>query len=379
MTAARDTRRVAWAAATAVAVRGVTGSLNVASSLRWLHHHAAAGSDTGEGQRPHFVLVFPVLREQRLLAATVDHAAAMTAEWGDASLAVVTTEREHHERSHARAHRENLVEALHTGWQQARLVAEFAGVLPDDQLIELARQASGRSRAECAAAVEKMMTAVPSTPQLATELVAAAALRDGVEARHYHHPHPGAGMVHQVNHAAEAEIRRLVSEGVARQRIWIAVYNADSRPEPASLSTAAATIAERAAQGSPARVMQQSALFTANLARLGDGAAGAFLTGAALLQSRWTLAREVPRLRRQARQARHAPRWARWWPRLAHCVGHGLFVRADAFATWGGLPEATMNEDLAFGYLQCADGTPIEALPVLEWADTAEIPRGVIR
>lgn len=63
---------------------------------------------------------------------------------------------------------------------------------------------------------------------------------------------------------------------------------------------------------------------------------------------RWRLVREIPRLRRQARQARTG---RVRWPRLAHCVGHGLFVRGDEFLAWGGLPTETMNEDLAFGYL----------------------------
>ncbi|MGH3253161.1 MAG: glycosyltransferase, partial [Trebonia sp.] len=54
----------------------------------------------------------------------------------------------------------------------------------------------------------------------------------------------------------------------------------------------------------------------------------------------------------------------------AHCVGHGLIIRADLFAELGGLPESTGNEDLALGYLACAAGVPIDPLPLLEEADT---------
>jgi hypothetical protein len=105
---------------------------------------------------------------------------------------------------------------------------------------------------------------------------------------------------------------------------------------------------------------------------------GAVADGIALLQSRWTLAREIPRLRRQAVQARRcgsAPRW----PHLAHCVGHGLFVRGDVLSALAGLPTATMNEDLAFGYLACAAGIPIEPLPLLEYGDSPATMWGSIR
>jgi hypothetical protein len=55
---------------------------------------------------------------------------------------------------------------------------------------------------------------------------------------------------------------------------------------------------------------------------------------------------------------------------LAHCVGHGLMIRADLYEELGGLPESTVNEDLAFGYLACAAGIPVDPLPLLEEADT---------
>jgi Glycosyl transferase family group 2 len=45
-------------------------------------------------------------------------------------------------------------------------------------------------------------------------------------------------------------------------------------------------------------------------------------------------------------------------------------IRADLFEELGGLPDSTVNEDLAFGYLACAAGIPIDPLPLLEEADT---------
>lgn len=154
----------------------------------------------------------------------------------------------------------------------------------------------------------------------------------------------------------------------------MAVYNADSRPHPATLDAVA-----HLAGGAPelgSRIVQQSALFTTNLRVFPSGVRGAVLAGAALLQSRWTLAREIPRLRRQARQAR---RGGVWWPRLAHCVGHGLFVRGDEFLASDGLPIEPMNEDLAFGYLACAAGAPIDPMPLLEYGDSPGTLVGIVR
>jgi len=175
-------------------------------------------------------------------------------------------------------------------------------------------------------------------------------------------------MADQVNYAAHGELDRLSAAGIAPERVWLAVYNADSSPDLQTLAKVAGLLTARP----DAQIIQQSAMFTHSLG------AGIFADGAALLQSRWTLAREVPRLRRQSAQARAAGRM-HWWPRLAHCVGHGLFVRGDVFTRLGGLPTATMNEDLAFGYLACAAGVPIDPLPTLESADSPRTAAGVIR
>jgi hypothetical protein len=181
-------------------------------------------------------------------------------------------------------------------------------------------------------------------------------------------------MVDQVNFAARAQLTRLAEEGTDPQRVWVAVYNADSRPDPATLDSVA-RLAE-ALPASPPRIVQQSAVFTTNLHAFPPGIRGSVLGGAALLQSRWTLAREIPRLRRQARQTRKG---RVRWPHLAHCVGHGLFVRGDEFLTRGGLPAETMNEDLAFGYLACARGMPIDPLPLLEHGESPATLAGLVR
>lgn len=70
-------------------------------------------------------------------------------------------------------------------------------------------------------------------------------------------------MVDQVNFAACAELARLTEDGVDPQRVWVAVYNADSRPSPATLDCVT-RLADALSAPEP-RIMQQSALFTTNL------------------------------------------------------------------------------------------------------------------
>ncbi len=308
--------RLAWTATAAVAVRGVSGAVNTLSTLAWLQTERGVGENRGE---PFIVLILPLLREQQILADTVGYFSCLAKHYGQTVVVLVTTEREHHEPDPARA---------------------------TDPLR-------------------------PSTIDMARTLAADAPA--GV-VRHLHYPDADGVMVHQVNFAAYAELARLAADGVNSQQVWVAVYNADSRPHPATLDVVA-DLAGDAPKSGP-RIVQQSALFTSNLHAFPPGAQGAVLAGAALLQSRWTLAREVPRLRRQARQARRS---GVRWPRLAHCVGHGLFIRGDEFLASGGLPTEPMNEDLAFGYFACANGTPIDPMPLLEHGDAPTALAGVVR
>lgn len=354
-----------WAGTIAVALRGITGTRGLLSSLAWLSSGHHPGPQPPARPGPCFVLILPLLREQQMIASTTGWLAGLDPSWGQSSVALVTTEREHAERLCAREQLPRLAAAL----SRRRPVTRFLGVLPQDRLDKLTHWA-GRPVAECLAAVRAEFAALDTTPALAARL--ASGHQGQMPVRHYHLPDPAGSMAGQVNHAARAELSRLRAAGRDPGQVWLAVYNADSRPGPATLAAVAAHLATHP----DTQIIQQPAVYTC-----GPGA-GVLADGAALLQSRWTLAREIPRLRRQAartRAARAAGSPAGGWPRLAHCVGHGLFVRGDVFTRLGGLPAATMNEDLAFGYLACAAGIPIDPLPVLEHAAGPGTAAAVVR
>jgi hypothetical protein len=363
VTARRVMACAGWAGVIAVALRGVTGCRQVLASLAWLAHGQPSGSSPhAGGDDRHLVLIVPLLREQRLIASTVARMTRLAAGWSHASVVLVTTERELTERELARERLPGLALALSRGQPAGR----FRGVLPQDRLDKLTSYA-GQPTAICLAAAQAEFSALESTPDLARTLAAHGGGQ--VPVRHYHLPDPGGTMAGQVNYAAAGELARFNAAGIDPARVWLAIYNADSDPGPATLPTLASLLDVRP----DAQIVQQPAVFTRNLG------AGLFADGAAMLQSRWTLAREIPRLRRQAAQARTTSARALRIPRLAHCVGHGLFIRADTFSRLGGLPTTTMNEDLALGYLACAAGIPIDPLPVLERGDSPATVAAVIR
>lgn len=360
----RTLRAAGWIAASVLAARGVSGTVNAASSLRWLRRELPA--EPGAGTR--FVLVVPLLREQALIGPLVQALASLAATHPGTSIALVTTEAENAARLLDPDRAASLAGALAAGVRPGRIVARFLGLLPAAELEALARQARGQDRRRCAELVAAALAANRPTPELAADHARQAGDGDGT-VRHWHYPEPDGGMVQQLNYAIRGETERALADGAGLDELFFVIYNADSRPHPGTLRAAAALIAAHAdAPGGPARLIQQSAVFTANLADLPPGLAGAVLEGAGWLQSRWTMSREIPRLRRQAGYARRH-RGGTLMP-LAHCVGHGLMIRADLFAELGGLPESTGNEDLALGYLACAAGVPIDPLPLLEEADT---------
>ncbi|WP_141747658.1 glycosyltransferase family 2 protein [Streptomyces nanshensis] len=341
------------------------GAVRTAESLAWLS--ASAADEPGEAGEVRLVLVLPLLREQAVIAEVLAHFEKTMAARPGTVLLVVTTAREEAERAESRSQLPGLARAVSAGVPSGRVASRFVGLLPREQLLALAGEFSRRPYGECRERVRQAVDALPSTAELASQLCARARGR-GVDVRHLHYPHTGGAMAHQVNYAADSFLGELGPE--ERAGWWIGLYNADSRPHPDTL----AAVAARAA-APEARIVQQSALFTGNLAQMPPGMAGATAAGAAWLQSRWTLAREIPRLRRQAAAARSGRRGVP----LAHCVGHGLFVRADQWSAWGGLPTELMNEDLAAGFLACAAGVPIDPVPVLEIGDSPSTLRALVR
>ena len=201
-----------------------------------------------------------------------------------------------------------------------------------------------------------------STVELAMQLQSECPQR----VHHLHYPYVTGAKAEQMNHAIDWLLSDLT---LGDESMFVAFYDADSRPHPETFRLVASL-----AQDSDRRVFQQSAVFFQNFNKLRKGnglIAGALLQANAILQTRWTLVHEIPRVLRQSFALRH------WHKRifLSHCVGHGLFLRKDLLREIQSIPAKTMTEDLFLGFILSLRGEPIQAVPVLESAD---MPRSIV-
>ena len=182
---------------------------------------------------------------------------------------------------------------------------------------------------------------------------------------HLHYPKCVGAKAEQMNYA----IDWILTDTTQNDRdVFVAFYDADSRPHPETFQVVAGLSLDR-----NQRVFQQSSIFFQNFKELREeqGAiSGSVLQANAILQTRWTLTHEIPRILRQSYALHH------WHRRmfLSHCVGHGLFLRKDLLREVRRMPTKTMTEDLFLGFVLSLRSEPIQAIPVLESAD---MPRSI--
>jgi hypothetical protein len=255
----------------------------------------------------HFVVVIPVLREQKVIGGTIRHFLGADYPKDKLTLLIVTTEREFSE---------------------------------------------GKQRDDVG---ETTMKVVEKLKQEMKVLYG----RDVVQSIHY--PDAQGKMVDQLNYAFDFILKYFPAK---RDELFVAVYNADSRPNQKTFSCIS-----NLSKLNGGRVFQQSALFFDNWHKIEkerNFLEAKYLQANATLQSRWTLAHEMPRFFRQSYFLR------RWGKRifLSHCVGHGLFLRGDLIESVRKMPTGTVTEDLFFGYILSLLGEPIQPVPVMEMAES---------
>lgn len=81
-------RAAGWAAATALALRGASGTANAVTSLRWLR---AAREDHPEHPSVRFTVVVPLLREQALVGDLARRLTQLAGTHPGTRVALVTT------------------------------------------------------------------------------------------------------------------------------------------------------------------------------------------------------------------------------------------------------------------------------------------------
>ena len=331
---------------------GVRGNLRVIRSLQWVLSRAQKGKEhkPSHDQNKRYVVLVPVLREQEVIEKNFS---CFTALSGEYELIYITTQREDKE--------ERLLEI--------RLEARIRNIFRDISAVNIRELLSGYLPQSTISKLVPVLAVTPE-PEKRSDLIRIAFaqkkhtrtyIKELIECsgvsnvRIIDYPHAEGVMAHQLNYAVET----LAKEGYSKDT-FLLIYNADSHVSQDLLSTIEKTIEEFPG----ANVIQQSALFFENFSAYPPTMRGAFLAAVALLQSRWTLAHEIPRIMTQSRSKLGA------FLEGAHVVGHGLIIRLHTLARVGNFPTTTINEDLPLGYLLRLNGEVIHPLPLFESAES---------
>lgn len=176
---------------------------------------------------------------------------------------------------------------------------------------------------------------------------------------HLHYPKPNGKMVDQLNYAFDYLLKINIADNSL-----VAIYNADSKPHLDTLK-----IVDLMSNKSNIFVLQQSSLFVKNIEKFkGNFFAKGMLLANSILQTKWTLTHEIPRLLKQSFFINNFG--MNWW--LAHCVGHGLFIKKVLLEKIRSLPSFTLTEDLFLGYILCNYKISINPICLLENADSPD-------
>lgn len=290
-------------------------------------------------------MIVPVLREQAHIAAALTWWEPHLAAFPGMSLTFVTTAREERER-------ESLAVEISSC---DRLSAADFPQIPAEVVAELDRVRPGEGKRVPVEAALRILSETPLTQQVVDALLATG---DHPQVRHV--TYLGAGRkAAQVNYAA----RGLPDGG------YVAIYDIDSRPDRAALTAIRSVLSA----GRPP-IVQQHALHSLPLSASDGGAGGSSLqrrlvSGTALLQTVWTVRREIPYARRHQRFTCRSGIVAGLRAGLSQPVGHGLFLRHDVLADLDGLPETAVLDDVP-------TGVPLALLriPTLSVPHLTEVP-----
>ena len=158
---------------------------------------------------------------------------------------------------------------------------------------------------------------------------------------------------------AVSDVRKRLHRGATASRVWVGVYNADSRPQASTF----AELHHQACAEAGTRIYQQLVDYVLP-DRLGVSWVAA---GNSVLQTWWTQSHYWARNRR-ASAALH------WWASTSpfSTFGHGEFIRLDLLDELGGFPGFAYADGLLLGWIcRLMD----ERIGLLATRDRAEVPR----
>lgn len=321
--------------------RAIRGVVRTKNSLLWLAKNSKQlGSKSTYKNRFKIYFLIPVLREQEIISKTFS---TFTNLLGSYNVIFITTNKEINDRNGQL----KLLRKLKKDILQAKTSEEFAsvtnGIFPRSTALKL----FGQKWSEIIKGFKNLKT----TRSMLNTIISnsSKAIRDKVSVLNY--PKSNGNMSDQLNYA----LRKIVKTENP-ENTYVCMYNADSIVS----KYFPIKIMNYINKNQKNVVIQQSALFLSNFHELGSSLSGSFLKAIALLQSRWTLAHEMPRISSQLKS----------FVECAHIVGHGLIIKLSIIKKVGYFPTNYINEDLPFGYILKLNGYNIFPFPQLECAQS---------
>lgn len=353
-------------------LRGFIELLNLRKSLKWLYRAEGSIRRDANATSPFFYILLPVLREQKLLEQTVENFLTLSYPKDLFKIIVITTEKETYEKEIGRNRISLIAKALADKISKNVFMEKYIGLFDEKKMLDVYTKYIGKNYFFVNEKLMRDCDNYLTTIELAEKLKQKINTREKksiIETIHY--PFKEGVMAHQVNYAVEH------LKPIKNKKTFIGLYNADSSPNADTLMNVAKVVSNSGENV----ILQQSAIFTKNFNLFNHSWKSSFLKSGGLLQSHWTLCHEIPRIRAQSQSVKKLSKSKLGLflkTRLAHCVGHGMFINLDLFKELGNFSTETMNEDLPFGFKVCAKKIPIYLLPVLEAADTPETIKHLI-
>ena len=332
--------------------RATRGIYRLLASTRWLKINSLKLSNSCYGRTKYnFVVLIPVLREQEIITKTFKIFSNLK---GRYKLIFITTQKEDFQKKLLLQKLKELAPGLIKIDNESQFIERTSGIFPktlSEQLFNKLKEFEKDNKATSFLVDNYIL--LLHTREILGRLIQGSGKGDKISVLDY--PRVDGAMSHQLNFACD-----FINQSDDPQKTFMMVYNADSVvPEDLIIKT------EKFLGLFPeARVIQQSAVFLNNFNSFKGSWRKSFLQAIALLQTRWTLSHEIPRILKQFNSKIGN------FLEGSHVVGHGLIIRLDVLNKVGNFPTKYLNEDLPLGYLVRLHGEKIYPFPVLEYADS---------
>lgn len=337
--------------------RGIRGNFRILSSFQKLNelYSQVMISDESQCQESAlFTILIPVLREQEVIKKIIENILLIK---GNFQAVFITTERESAEREVQKRKLNSLKHRILKASNREEIVNLLSGILPASLAAEGFEML--KSQPNDWHIISNLFEQLKLTKEVIEESIKTLK-REQISVIHY--PNTQGNKTNQLNYAIKE-----LEKGKDGHNEFLLFYDADSHVHQDTIIN----LQKYLAFYPQANVIQQSALFLSNFEALSGSYQKSFLQAIALLQSRWTMAHEVPRILNQFETKIGN------YLEGSHLVAHGLFIRLSVLQNVGYFPDSFITEDLPLGYLVRLSGEKIYPFPILENTQSPTTIRGM--